>query len=186
MRLKPDTFNLAQWQQQFAHALVDERHTAGFTDLLNESDTRRFETYKNNSQQALLQTLIVTYPMCERVLGEQCFTQLARHYIHRFPLTGNNLNQYGADFADFLNTEIKENHSLHDYEYLVDVARLEWNQQHCYYAQESANFDGQALAAIDDSQQAELVFILRPDIVIMRSNYPLYELWLKHRDNLEQ
>ena len=183
--MKEAPINLAQWQQQFALALVDERHVDDFTGLLNEKDSRRFETYKNNARQALLQTLITTYPMCERALGEQCFAQLASHYIHRFPLRENNLNQYGAYFADFLKSEIKANHSLKDYDYLVDVATLEWHQQHCYYAQDSANFDAQALAAVDDSRQAELVFMLRPDIVIMQSQYPLYELWLKQGDNLQ-
>ena len=181
--------NLQSTQQLFTNAILnrDDRDTDRFHALLASNPSisagTAIEIYRNNYQGALINTLELVYPVCKKIVGEQCFRGLATRYIQLYPSTNPDLNQYGGMFAEYLEHHVLKQPAFADLPYLADLARMEQYIHKVYYADDDAEFDFDFLSRISGSKADGLYFILSNSLEMMSSEYPVYEIWKLNRNN---
>ncbi|NJM13578.1 MAG: DUF2063 domain-containing protein, partial [Synechococcaceae cyanobacterium SM1_2_3] len=166
---------LRELQQDFAAAVLDgaqngfERHiqAAGL------SGVRRLQIYRNNTLLNLTASLRATYPVICRLVGDSFFDYAAAQYIAAYPSRSGDLEEFGGDFARFLESFAP----AADLVYLPDVARLEWIYRQIFYAADHPPLDLTALAQVPAEQQADLHFQLHPAARLLESVFPILRIW---------
>lgn len=166
---------LRELQQDFAAAVLDgaqngfERHirAAGL------SGVRRLQIYRNNTLLNLTASLRATYPVICRLVGDSFFDYAAAQYIAAYPSRSGDLEEFGGDFARFLESFAP----AADLVYLPDVARLEWIYHQIFYAAAHPPLDLTALAQVPAEQQGDLQFQLHPAARLLESAYPILRIW---------
>ena len=88
---------------------------------LSTATAKNFSAYRRNHLYALLEVLQRRYPAVEKFLGKDNFKFFAREYIYSHPSDDPNIDNYGSQLAEFLQTR-KE---LHSYAYLADLAKID-------------------------------------------------------------
>lgn len=166
---------LRELQQNFAAAVLDgeqngfERHirAAGLSGI------RRLQIYRNNTLLNLTASLRMTYPVVCRLVGDGFFDYAAAQYIAAYPSRSGDLEEFGGDFARFLEafTPVAE------LVYLPDVARLEWIYHQIFYAADHPPLDLAALAQVPAEQQGDLHFQLHPAARLLQSAFPILQIW---------
>ncbi|WP_299795634.1 DNA-binding domain-containing protein [uncultured Shewanella sp.] len=175
---------LAQWQDSFMEALAPEGCDDEFLSLVNSHESARIEIYRNNTLQALKATLVKAFPICQQIVGESCFARLARDYLDANPMQESNLNHYGDGFSHFLEGVLQANPAFEGLEYLPELAQMEWLLLKSYYAADGLScYKLVEIAGLNERQQEEVVMVLRPDVFILHSSFPLYEIWLSHQQD---
>lgn len=147
----------------FADFVVDDRIPA-------ES---RIEVYRNNAREGFAKTLASTYPVIKRLVGDACFRSLARQYMVRHPSRSGDLQSFGLWFPSYLVVCYGDS----EFDYLVDVARLEWACEEVRTAGVSSSLDPARLADVSASRYAELRFSLSPAHRVVSSRYPVLAIW---------
>ncbi|MEO6986096.1 MAG: DNA-binding domain-containing protein [Paralcaligenes sp.] len=173
--MQPDP-SLLEIQQHFLDALY-ENSSPNFCNeaILNSAiePAARLRIYRNSSTQIHMGTLQTAYPAVRALVGAEFFEHAANLYRTAHPSTSGNLQTFGANFPDFLES-LTHNASV---PYLGDIARLEWLRQCTILAGIAP-----ALDPVDATQQiAQLsgpLFIgLHPSVHCFASGYPVYTLW---------
>lgn len=184
---------LADWQGAFIQALQANGDERALLAMVNLREHSRLKVYQNNAFQALLSSLKSSFPVCQTVVGERCFEQLAQQYCNCYPLKDANLNHYGAQFPRLLGDEVKQHQAFIGLEYLPELAMLEWALKQGYYAQDRSNYVElpqihvlDELARLSEAQQQQAVLLLQPDIELLSCRYPVQQVWLKHQSTAEQ
>ncbi|MCL1059410.1 DNA-binding domain-containing protein [Shewanella gelidimarina] len=179
---------LADWQGAFIQALQANGDDSELLSMVNQREQSRLSVYRNNAFQALLNGLQTSFPVCQTVLGEGCFGQLAQQYCTAYPLNDANLNHYGAQFSQLLAKEIKQHQAFKGLEYLSELAALEWSLKQGYYAQNRTDFlqqpqvcELEGLGQLSEAQQQQAVLLLQPDMELLTCRYPVHRIWLKHQ-----
>jgi hypothetical protein len=134
---------------------------------------QRLGIYRNNAYQSFTQSLRGTYPVVERLVGEEFFRYAAREYITQYPATSGNLHDFGGSFCEFLSA-FEPAASL---TYLPDVARLEWYYERVYYEAHSPPLNPAALTGVPEERYGDLRFVLNPACRLLRSDYPILRIW---------
>ena len=95
---------LADVQAEFAAALRDPAVTlpAGLVGPDRQPAPRRFAVYRNNVIVGMVNALRSSFPVIERIVGEDFFEAMARAYALAEPPSSPVLMDYGASFADFI------------------------------------------------------------------------------------
>lgn len=137
----------------------------------------RLQVYRNNIYEGFRRTLAAAYPAIERLVGQGCFRGLALSYFHEFPSRSGDLDNYGRDFAALLRRRYE--HSVFDY--LVDVARLEWAYQEVLMAPDAAVLLPEAIEALSPSQREQLHLHIHPAARLVGSSYPILKIWRANR-----
>ena len=184
---------LADWQGAFVAALQPNGDDRTLLRLVGSAEKNRLSVYRNNAFQALLSCLQNSFPVCQIVLGQDCFKQLTQQFSVSYPLNDANLNHYGRQFPQFLSDEILQHQAFEGLEYLAELAALEWALNQGYYAQDRSDYlcqpqvhPLQQLAHLSELQQQHLVLLLQPDIELLSCHYPVHEVWRKHQVVAEQ
>src|SRR5688500_14280988 len=95
------------------------------------SAEERSNVYRNNIFRTLTDALCAIFPLCEKLIGEITFKQIAHQYIHhKFP-TEANLNNYGDGFSSYVQAITK---IIKNVPYLSDIASYEWLCNAVFYA----------------------------------------------------
>ncbi|HQR03395.1 MAG: putative DNA-binding domain-containing protein [Proteobacteria bacterium] len=175
MSVPPD---MQTCQRRFRDAafIGDDTAAAALWPLIEEAPAvaaARLAVYRRNLMGNLCGALAATYPVVERIVGEDFFKATARAYVRAHPSRSGDLNEYGGAFAEFLATFPPAS----PLPYLPDVARLEWAVQAVYYAADEPPADLSALACLDSGDDEDLVFRVAGDIARLDSPWPLAELW---------
>lgn len=144
----------------------------------------RVDIYRNNTHGTLENTLSQVFPVSEALVGENYFKQLATAHISNHPSLDRNLDEYGSQFPQTLAYLIESREELHELSYLSDVAQLEWLIHQSYYAKDRTAFDVDKFSQLSAEQQTQVHFILADDISLMDSPYPVYDIWLKHQEEI--
>ncbi|MEE4379750.1 MAG: DNA-binding domain-containing protein [Candidatus Competibacteraceae bacterium] len=138
----------------------------------------RVGIYRNNTFANFTDALQLTYPVVQRLVGDEFFSYAAAHYIGQTPSTSGDLQEYGDTFPEFLRT-FKPAASL---PYLPDVASLEWAYEQVFYAAEPDPLDTLAMSRIPEERYGDLRFTLSPASRLLTSAYPVLRIWQVNQD----
>jgi len=135
--------------------------------------------YQSSAIANITQALTLTYPVIDKLVGEVFFRATCREFIYvTWPKSGN-MDDYGAEFADFL---ASFEHAK-DLTYLKDVARLEWAFHQSSLADDADITDWASLSQVNDILQ--LQFTLAPAVRLLTSTFPIDKIWqLNQTSNL--
>jgi len=183
--------NLQYLQQQFWGQLrsrsASEENILQISNIGNLNAKNRLDIYQQTTRTAHTSALAECYECCETILGSKYFNQLAKEYYYQYPSEDQDLNQYGQYFIDFLATYISEHEELSDYHYLIDLAKLEKHYQFAFFSKDEAKFDFEAISSLDESSYQNICFLPNSSLEILKSNFPIYEIWSENKDsNSEQ
>jgi hypothetical protein len=163
--------NLRQQQRAFALAL-QHAGTAPAADGAPDY-AERFDTYRNNAWQSFAGALEQTYPVLQRRVGREFLRQLAREYRAVHPSKCGDLHWVGADLAGWLESRMAGS----GYEWLADLARLEWAVAEASVAGVSPAASPAELAQFDADVLTELRLTLQPSLRVVASAYPVWSVW---------
>ncbi len=131
------------------------------------------QVYQNNARETYRKALMASYPVVERLVGEDCFRGLALKYMRAYPSTSGDLQGFGAAFPDFLS----QIYSDSGFAYLPDVAKLEWAVEQVQLHFENELLDADALGRVDPTRYADLRFYRAAGARLVSSRYPILSIW---------
>jgi hypothetical protein len=161
---------LRELQQAFGAFMLSEDDDAVCGHIVDDgfSAAERFRIYRNTCRSVLVETLRMTYPAVDRLVGRDFFDMAAGQFIGAHPPRSGYLNEYGGAFADFL-AALGPGSPL---PYLADVARFEWALGIAANAVDAPVLDAGALAAVDPECHARLRFEPHPSVRFLALAYP--------------
>jgi hypothetical protein len=133
----------------------------------------RFAVHRNNAAVTLIEALRLVYPVVDKLVGAEFFAGTARAFIARHPPRTACLNDYGAEFADFLGAFPV----AAGLAYLPDVARLEWAVNGSLNAPDDAALEPAALATLGESARGRVRFAPHPAVRLLAVRYPADAIW---------
>ncbi|MBX3709165.1 MAG: putative DNA-binding domain-containing protein [Gammaproteobacteria bacterium] len=154
---------------------------AEFFEILFSNDEQQIDSfypiqnitiYRNNIKATLIKTLLDTYPMVAKLVGEDFFRTTAKEYILYYPSRSSNLHDYGEYFDVFLTEYLP----VKNLAYLAEVAKFEWYCHLLHFAANHAPFDIKKLENVSPDQYDSLHFILHPASYIVKFQYPLLQI----------
>lgn len=175
----PELMNV---QQRFGAALADPARADDAAQLIGgdaDRARRRIGIYRGNMIANTTKALAAAYPIIGKLVGGEFFDGLARAYCREHPSASGDLNECGAQFAEFL-AAFPHAQSL---PYLPDVARLEWLAHRAHYAADHAPLDTGRLGATAEDAYPALALKLHPAVGTLESAYPIYRIWEVHQDD---
>lgn len=137
------------------------------------AECEHFNIYKSSTAGALQRALINTFPVCQKLVGDDFFIVMMNDYISKTISTSPDLGKYGSTFADFIQDYLPAKSLA----YLPDVARLEWAWNAIYTSASAAPLDLQKLAECYETQAENIVFSLPPESSLISSPYPIHRIW---------
>ena len=174
---------LAELQANFIHDCLSGPLTADNTSMANDLDTQLISAqglmgiYQNSAIANITNSLSLSYPVIEKLVGNDFFRAMCKQYIVNHWPTSGNMDDYGECFSSFL-AEFEQAEQL---TYLEDVAQLEWLFHLSSLANDNSYFDWTSLAAVASSET--LTFLLSPSVSVMCSTMPVDKIWLMNQMN---
>ena len=146
--------------------------------LLRAGGSPGMQVYRGNVFGNWSMALAGAYPIVRKIVGAEFFKGLAREYARAHPSTSGDMNEYGAQLAEF----VASFPHTQDLPYLPDVARMEWLAHRAYYAADPAPLDRANLPAGNPAQWRPR---LTPPCALLASDWPLGRIWRVHQDDYE-
>ena len=134
---------------------------------------RRWAIYSSGYVARLVEALENDYPAVRRILGEGPFRSLTARYVRRFPPRTFDIGRAGDRVAAFLEGDPLTG----ELPFLPHLARYEWALAEAFVAADSAPLAWSDLAALGPEAVADATFVLRPGTSLVRSPWPLLEIW---------
>jgi len=133
----------------------------------------RIQIYQNNARETFRKTLVASYPVVERLVGEECFSGLALKYMREHPSRSGDLQKFGATFPNFL----AEIYASTRFAYLANVGHLEWALEEVHLEPDEGILDASELSSVPPEDHPTLVFRVRKAVRLLRSPYPVLSIW---------
>lgn len=167
--------SLPELQREFLAALYDAGEPGPIASIEGHGldPDARLRIYRRGCNEIQTAALRTTYPAVLALVGADFFDQTARGYRRAHPSTSGNLQEFGAAFAEYLETLV----ACRSLAYLPDVARLEWLRQQTALASESQPILSDALADSLDAARAPLRMVLQPSVRLLASRYAVLTIW---------
>jgi hypothetical protein len=159
--------SLQHIQTEFADILLSEDES---TDLLQP--LQNMSIYRNNVRSSLINTLLNTYPLMIKLVGQDFFRIAAKDYIKQYPSCSSNLHDYGQYFSDFLASYPP----VKSLTYLAEVAHFEWICHTLDFAADHPPFDIQFLEKLSPDAYPRLHFVLHPASQVVHFHYPILRI----------
>ncbi len=166
---------LSELQRRFLAALYDDT-TPGPVETIAGNGlepSARLRIYRHSCNEIQTGALRAAYPAVLAVVGAAFFNQTARDYRHAHPSMHGNLQGFGADFADYLESLS----SLSGFLYVPDVARLEWQRQLSALAADAEPVPPEAVAQQQVHTDGSLKIDLHPGVHLLASRHPVLTIW---------
>jgi hypothetical protein len=176
---------LAKLQKEFWAALTHS-DVAVLTSISNDGKLKppeRIDIYRTNVRTLHVSVLMSVFPVCGKILGTDYFKQAAKKYFKENPSRSVDLNQYGHEFPIFLKRLIAQRPELADFQYLADLARLEWQIQEVYFSADNVKLNMVEFQNACGKKAGEMNFSLQASVSILDSQYPIAELWEMHQSD---
>ena len=138
---------------------------------------RRFAIYRNNVVFGLIEALGARFPVCRRLLGEECFDAAAALFARQKPPRSPVLHEYGEGFAEFLEAFPP----FAEFDYLGDMARLEAALGRAYHAADAAPLAPARLASLAPEALDRSTLTLHPSLELVASSRPVLSIWRAHQ-----
>lgn len=166
---------LLELQRAMRRSLVEGDDSAASTYIAFSglSPTERLAVYRNTFASVLTNALRLSYPAIYRLVGAEFFEGAARVFIEEQPPHSACLDDYGADFAEFL-SRFSPAASL---AYLPDVARLEWAVNRALHAPDVEPLELARLAELGEATNALVNFVPNPSVSLVHADYPVDLIW---------
>lgn len=132
--------------------------------------------YQNNLRMTATRSLAISYPVINKMVGDQALYVLAKRLLDSEPPQTGDWADWGKGLVEILKqSELHKNHP-----YLSQMAELEWAFQ---VASRGAveDLDVDSLTLLNEEDVEEVMVILQSSISIITSNFPLGSLWRLHR-----
>ena len=164
-------------QKQFKDIMLDHPDVvtnppATFATLFQTGDIalpERLKVYRNNIVGGLSDTLILTFPLLKKLVGQDFLEGMCRSFILANPPENGCLNTYGRGLDQF----IAGFGPAKDLPYLPDVAMFEIAMNEAYFAADDEALQAADLSAIAPEDLNNLVLQLRHSVTLLQSPYPL-------------
>ncbi len=137
--------------------------------------------YRNNLREVARKALAADYAVIERLVGSDCFRQLAGDYLVAHPSRSGDLQHFGRAFPCFLDARYGDS----VFPYFGDVARLERALTECGCSAAAPILDISALAGVDSLEYEALQFAPHPAWRLLASPYPIAEIWHANQSTAE-
>jgi len=166
-------------------ALLDLQRafTAALRDAAQDADTwahgdeisaaARLRVYRNNARGVFERALEATFPVVRSRVGQDYFAQLAHFYREAHPSRVGDLHEVGRHFAAFLRLHLAEG----PYEWLADLAALEWAVAEAGVAADSDVSTAAALAGLPAEAVAGTRFRFVPSLRCLSAGMPVLAVW---------
>jgi hypothetical protein len=163
---------LRELQRSFGAAILNENLLCEGVVEDGFTAAERLGIYRNNCRAVLVESLRMTYPAVDRLVGRDFFERAAREFVAANPSRSGYLNEYGGEFAGFLAAFAPASALA----YLADVARFEWALSVAANAEDAPALDAGALAAVDPEHHGQLRFAPHPSVRFLVLVYPADEI----------
>lgn len=163
-------------QAAFLHDIyTGERTSLTYLDSKTASPGR-LDIYENNTVLGLMDILGNAFPVVKKIVGEEFFKTIARHYIKNNAQPSGNRHTFGSELAAFLT----------DFEpkvtpiYVSDVAALEWAYFQAALADDATPFDFEALS-LSLSTDPAFSLSVHPSVFIVSQHFNALDIWQEHQ-----
>ena len=153
--------------------LHDDRAAAAFIVDDGLAPEQRLCVYRNTFVGSLTTALRLSFPAIYRLVGVEFFEGAAQIFVHAQPPSGAYLDEYGAEFPEFLR-HFPPTASL---AYLPDVARLEWVVNRALHAPDVEPLDVAQLMDVELTDHDRVHFVTHPSVSLLRADYPVDNIW---------
>jgi hypothetical protein len=166
---------LLETQRSFLTALYDDNEAGPIDAIVGKGlePAARLQIYRRSCNAIQTGALRASFPAVLALVGEDFFEQTAHGYRHAHPSNSGNLQGFGAHLAEYLASLP----ALADYQYVPDVAGLEWQRQLTALARHSATASPDAVARSSAGAGQSLAISLHPSVHLLASRHPVLTLW---------
>jgi hypothetical protein len=179
MQRPPESaLDLKALQTAFSRSVRSATANPADLQLLAGSDDatvfgQRIDVYRNNAWQFFLTALERTYPVTQRRVGVDFFRQLARDYRGQHPSQHGDLHWIGEAFPTWLAGRMAGT----GYEWLADLARLEWACETSVAAAQRDPVGLESLGRFAADVLPHLALVLQPSLQLVASPFPIWSVW---------
>ena len=143
----------------------------------------RLDAYRANIKGAHLDALDTAYPVTREVLGPRYWRQFLVQEIPEFGSPSPDLHEYGDFLPELLSQAQKKRRELADFDYLGELAQLEWHVHLAQFKSPDPEFDWTAFQALEPDRQMQARFTLSHALHLMQFSRPVDALWHSHQEN---
>ncbi len=179
--------SLREVQQAFVGAVADALPPVELDRLIRHiaddevGAQERLGIYANTVRSNRKNALRATYPVVERLVGEDFFSYAADAFARSYPSRSGNLDDYGFEFADFLES-FAPAASLG---YLPDVARLELLVDRLMVAEDDRRVRGVAASLAAYNVQLDHTLEPAAGCRLLKSDFPIHRIWQVNQPGFE-
>ena len=139
------------------------------------SKIERLSIYAEGYFARILEVLEQDFCTVANILEKDSFAKLVADYLKKCPSTYTNISSIGKDIPRF----VRDYEMTRDYEFLWDLAELEWKIIESFYAKNLEKLEVARLQKISEAEWPNAVFQLDPSVHLIKSNWAVHELWTK-------
>lgn len=137
---------------------------------------RGLQAYRSNGHALAQRVLSAAYPVLAQLMGTEGFDALSRHFWQSHPPVRGDMAQWGAGFADFIETLAE---LMHEEPYLADVARLEW-ALHTVATQADGQAEIPSFTLLESREPSDTALVLSPGVQCLPSAFPVVSIVQSH------
>ena len=147
----------------------------------NFTAAERVGVYQTTARSLHVSVLADIYPVCKKILGDNYFKLIAKHFYYLYPSESPDLNQYGKQFPAYILNLLTTRDELRDFSYLSDLAKLEWSLERLRFSHDAETLDMQTLQNKCERYGGKVKFSLISGLILLESAYPVAEIWRQHQ-----